>query len=214
MDTVLEKNQTKDRHIRILASISVVAFLFGLTSIRVGITNDFISFGLHFDALQTNVLSYLNITLGICYLMVCALVLSQRKWSLTLAFIFLMLLRTKLHGKTYEFPDLRVLMGKANEEKSGDRLAGVAAETAAERVAARLVLAEVPLWVLHETPAAPYDQDEVTRVIHDAAQRTHLRRDQRLDSRPVARVDSGRHDHGRDDPPRLERPHRRDDRSA
>jgi ethanolamine ammonia-lyase large subunit len=79
-----------------------------------------------------------------------------------------MLLRTKLHGKSYEFPDLRVLMGKANEEKSGDRLAGVAAETAAERVAARLVLAEVPLWVLRATPAAPYDQDEVTRIIHDA----------------------------------------------
>ena len=38
-----------------------------------------------------------------------------------------MLLRTKLHGKTYEFPDIRLLMGKANEEKSGDRLAGVAA---------------------------------------------------------------------------------------
>jgi hypothetical protein len=79
-----------------------------------------------------------------------------------------MLLRTKLHGKTYEFPDIRLLMGKANEEKSGDRLAGVAAETAAERAAARLVLAEVPLWVLRENPAAPYDQDEVTRVIHDA----------------------------------------------
>jgi len=79
-----------------------------------------------------------------------------------------MLLRTKLHGKTYEFPDIRILMGKANEEKSGDRLAGVAAETAAERAAARLVLAEVPLWVLRENPAAPYDQDEVTRVIHDA----------------------------------------------
>jgi len=79
-----------------------------------------------------------------------------------------MLLRTKLHGKSYEFPDLRVLMGKANEEKSGDRLAGVAAETAAERVAARLVLAELPLWVLRATPVAPYDQDEVTRVIHDA----------------------------------------------
>ena len=78
-----------------------------------------------------------------------------------------MLLRTKLHGKTYDFPDIRLLMGKANEEKSGDRLAGVAAETAAERAAARLVLAEVPLWVLRENPAAPYDQDEVTRVIHD-----------------------------------------------
>lgn len=79
-----------------------------------------------------------------------------------------MLLRTKLFGKTYEFPDLRVLMGKANEEKSGDRLAGVAAETTAERAAAKLVLAEVPLWALHDNPAVPYDQDEVTRVILDA----------------------------------------------
>lgn len=79
-----------------------------------------------------------------------------------------MLLRTKLHGKTYEFEDIRLLMGKANEEKSGDQLAGVAAESAAERIAARLVLAEVPLWVLRENPAIPYDQDEVTRVIQDA----------------------------------------------
>lgn len=83
-----------------------------------------------------------------------------------------MLLRTKLHGKSYEFPDIRTLMGKANEEKSGDRLAGVAAETAAERVAARFVLAEVPLWVLRESPAVPYDQDEVTRVIQDAVNET------------------------------------------
>jgi ethanolamine ammonia-lyase large subunit len=63
-------------------------------------------------------------------------------------------------------------MGKANEEKSGDRLAGVAAETAAERVAAKFVLAEVPLWVLRENPAVPYDQDEVTRVIQDAVNET------------------------------------------
>jgi ethanolamine ammonia-lyase large subunit len=83
-----------------------------------------------------------------------------------------MLLRTKLHGKTYEFPDLRILMGHANEEKSGDRLAGVAAATAAERAAAKLVLAEVPLWVLHDNPAVPYDQDEVTRVIQDAINET------------------------------------------
>ena len=79
-----------------------------------------------------------------------------------------MLLRTKLHGRTYEFPDIRLLMGKANEEKSGDQLAAVAAESAAERIAARMVLAAVPLWVLHENPAVPYDQDEVTRVIQDA----------------------------------------------
>ncbi|HZU87261.1 MAG TPA: ethanolamine ammonia-lyase subunit EutB, partial [Anaerolineaceae bacterium] len=79
-----------------------------------------------------------------------------------------MLLRTKLFGKTYEFPDLRLLMGKANEEKSGDRLAGVAAESMAERAAAKLVLAEVPLWALYENPVVPYEQDEVTRVIRDA----------------------------------------------
>ena len=83
-----------------------------------------------------------------------------------------MLLRTKLFGKTYEFPDLRILMGKANEEKSGDQLAGVAADTTAERAAARLVLAEVPLWVLRQNPAVPYDQDEVTRVIEDAVNET------------------------------------------
>ncbi len=83
-----------------------------------------------------------------------------------------MLLRTKLHGKSYEFPDVRILMGKANEEKSGDRLAGVAADSAAERIAARLVLAEVPLQVLRETPAVPYEQDEVTRAIQDAVNET------------------------------------------
>ncbi|HUN22719.1 MAG TPA: ethanolamine ammonia-lyase subunit EutB [Anaerolineales bacterium] len=79
-----------------------------------------------------------------------------------------MILRTQLHGKSYEFPDVRVLMGKANEEKSGDRLAGLVADSAAERVAARIVLSELPLWVLRETPAVPYEQDEVTRVIQDA----------------------------------------------
>ncbi len=79
-----------------------------------------------------------------------------------------MLLRTKLHGKTYDFPDIRLLMGKANEEKSGDTLAGVGAATAAERVAAKLVLAEVPMWVLHDNPAVPYEEDEITRLIQDA----------------------------------------------
>ena len=116
-----------------------------------------------------------------------------------------MLLRTKLFGKTYEFPDLRVLMGKANEEKSGDRLAGLAAANAAERAAARLVLAEVPLWALRDNPAVPYDQDEVTRVIHDALNETvyaeikgwtvsALREwllDDRNDGQAIARVSNG-----------------------
>lgn len=83
-----------------------------------------------------------------------------------------MLLRCKLFGKTYEFRDIRELMGKANEEKSGDRLAGVAASSAIERAAAKYVLSEVPLWVLRENPAVPYDQDEVTRAIQDAVDET------------------------------------------
>jgi len=79
-----------------------------------------------------------------------------------------MLLKTTLFGKPYEFADIRMLMGKANEEKSGDQLAGVAASTTAERAAAKLVLSEIPLWVLYENPVVPYELDEVTRVIYDA----------------------------------------------
>lgn len=78
-----------------------------------------------------------------------------------------MLLRTKQFGKTWEFPDLRVLMGKANAEKSGDRLAGLAASGAEERASARMVLSELPLKELRDCPAVPYEQDEVTRVIID-----------------------------------------------
>ena len=56
-----------------------------------------------------------------------------------------MLLRCKLHGKMFEFRDLRELMGKANDEKSGDRLAGLAAGSALERAAVRYTLNAVPL---------------------------------------------------------------------
>jgi ethanolamine ammonia-lyase large subunit len=83
-----------------------------------------------------------------------------------------MLLRTKLFGKTYEFADIRILMGNANEEKSGDHLAGLAAKSTAERAAARIVLAEVPLWALRQNPAVPYEQDEVTRIIQDGVNET------------------------------------------
>jgi len=79
-----------------------------------------------------------------------------------------MLLRTKLFGKTYEFGCIKELMAKANEEKSGDRQAGIVANSVAERMAAKHVLAEVTLEVLRQNPAVPYDADEVTRVIQDA----------------------------------------------
>lgn len=83
-----------------------------------------------------------------------------------------MLLRTRLYGKMYEFRTIKELLAKANEEKSGDRQAGIAATTAAERMAARHVLAETPLVVLRQNPVVPYEQDEVTRVIQDAVDET------------------------------------------
>ena len=72
-----------------------------------------------------------------------------------------MKLKTKLLGHTYEFKSLREVMAKANEEKSGDKLAGIAAENAEERVAAKVVLSEVTLAELRNTPAVPYEQDEM-----------------------------------------------------
>ena len=78
-----------------------------------------------------------------------------------------MILKTKLLGQVYAFRDLREVMAKANEEKSGDRLAGIAAENAAERVAAKVVLANLTLADLRNHPAVPYEEDEVTRIIQD-----------------------------------------------
>ncbi len=78
-----------------------------------------------------------------------------------------MKLKTLLFGKTYAFRDVKEVLAKANEEKSGDRLAGVAAETAQERVAAKVVLAELTLHDLRENPVVPYEADEVTRIIQD-----------------------------------------------
>ena len=76
-------------------------------------------------------------------------------------------LSAKVRGRVWTFPDLRAVMGKANELKSGDVLARVAAENATERVAARRVLADLPLSVLREHPAVPYEEDEVTRLNQD-----------------------------------------------
>lgn len=83
-----------------------------------------------------------------------------------------MLLRVKLFGRTYTFCSIKEVMAKANEEKAGDRLAGIAANSVAERMAARYVLAEVSLETLRQNPAVPYDQDEVTRVIQDSVNET------------------------------------------
>ena len=78
-----------------------------------------------------------------------------------------MKLKTTLLGKTYEFRSIKEVLAKANEEKTGDQLAGLAAETAQERIAAKVVLSAVTLQELREHPAVPYEQDEVTRIIQD-----------------------------------------------
>ncbi len=78
-----------------------------------------------------------------------------------------MKLKTTLLGKTYEFRDIKEVLAKANEEKTGDRLAGLAAQTAQERVAAKVVLSACTLADLRENPVVPYEQDEVTRIIQD-----------------------------------------------
>jgi ethanolamine ammonia-lyase large subunit len=72
---------------------------------------------------------------------------------------------------TYVFDDLRVLLAKATPLRSGDRLAGVAADNAEEMVAARMALADVPLRQFLQYAVVPYESDEVTRLIidtHDA----------------------------------------------
>lgn len=78
-----------------------------------------------------------------------------------------MILKTKLFGHTYQFKSVMDAMAKANEEKSGDRLAGLAAESAEERVAAKVVVANMLLSDLRNNPAVPYEMDEVTRIIQD-----------------------------------------------
>ncbi|WP_372995932.1 ethanolamine ammonia-lyase subunit EutB [Lutispora sp.] len=79
-----------------------------------------------------------------------------------------MRLKTKLFGQVYQFKDVKEVLGKANEERSGDRLAGVCAETMAERIAAKEVLSNLTLSDLRNNPVVPYKEDEVTRVIQDA----------------------------------------------
>ncbi|HEX8325492.1 MAG TPA: ethanolamine ammonia-lyase subunit EutB [Tepidisphaeraceae bacterium] len=75
--------------------------------------------------------------------------------------------RVTLRNRAWQFADLREVMAKATPRRSGDELAGVAAHTDVERVAARTVLADLPLAHFLETPLVPYETDEVTRLILD-----------------------------------------------
>lgn len=79
-----------------------------------------------------------------------------------------MRLKTKLFGTVYQFDNVTQVLGKANEEKSGDKLAGIAASSVTEMIAAKEVLSNMTLENLRNNPVVPYEVDEVTRIIQDA----------------------------------------------
>jgi len=82
-----------------------------------------------------------------------------------------MVYRHTIDATSYVFQDLRDLLAKATPMRSGDRLAGIAAESAEQMIAARMALADVPLGQFLEEPVIPFEDDEVTRLIidgHDA----------------------------------------------
>ena len=79
--------------------------------------------------------------------------------------------RHTLGNFTYTFPDLKTVMAKATPEKSGDRLAGVAASNEKERMAAKHVLANLPLQRFLEEMVIPYEEDAITRLIIDSCDR-------------------------------------------
>ena len=87
-----------------------------------------------------------------------------------------MRLKTSLNGNIYQFKNIKEVLAKANEPKSGDRLQGIAAKDETERVAAKVVLANLTIGDLVENPTVPYEKDEVTRVNIDGMnKRTYSR---------------------------------------
>lgn len=68
-------------------------------------------------------------------------------------------------GEKYNFKSLKDVMAKANEEKSGDQLAGIAAETVQQRIAAKAVLSELLVKDIRENPLVQQENDEVSRII-------------------------------------------------
>ncbi|MES2732441.1 MAG: ethanolamine ammonia-lyase subunit EutB [Bacteroidota bacterium] len=73
-----------------------------------------------------------------------------------------------VRNHTYHFADLKALLAKATPFRSGDALAGLAADSYEERVAAQMTLADVPLKTFLTEAVIPYEQDEVTRLIIDS----------------------------------------------
>jgi ethanolamine ammonia-lyase large subunit len=79
-----------------------------------------------------------------------------------------MIYRHAIGTRSYVFHDLRDLLAKATPPRSGDRLAGIVADTAEQMIAARMALADVALKQFLEETVVPYEDDEVTRLIIDS----------------------------------------------
>src|ERR1700748_298602 len=79
-----------------------------------------------------------------------------------------MIYRHVIAAHSYIFHDLRDLLAKATPPRSGDRLAGLAADTAEQTIAARMALADVPLKQFLQETVVPYEDDDVTRLIIDS----------------------------------------------
>src|ERR1700674_1146049 len=80
-----------------------------------------------------------------------------------------------IRGQRFNFADLREMFAKANEEKSGDALAGIAAESERERVAAKRALADVRLSEIVDQPLVNPERDEVSRLILETHDRQGFR---------------------------------------
>lgn len=83
-----------------------------------------------------------------------------------------MKLDTILAGKSFQFFSVKEVLAKANEQKSGDTLAGIAAQSDLERVAAKEVLSHLLVRDLRENPVVPYEDDDVTRINQDTLDAT------------------------------------------
>src|SRR6202790_183406 len=83
-----------------------------------------------------------------------------------------MVYRHAIDATTFVFNDLRDLLAKATPPRSGDRLAGIAADSAEQMVAARIALADVPVKQFLQETVVPYEDDEVTRLIVDTHDRS------------------------------------------
>lgn len=87
-----------------------------------------------------------------------------------------MKLSATVHGTTFTFASLKDALNRASELKSGDRAAGLCAESTSQRIAAKEVIADLELRHFFENPSVPYEQDEITRlIVDDLDQRAYKR---------------------------------------